>query len=101
MSKFELKCENCCYQWKEEWEDYPSCHWEARCPDDKALCEYDDSDYYGDDGDEEFEEDLEWALREQREWESIEEWYRPSSSARDYGPGNPWDAPGMSMSDFF
>ena len=22
-----LKCENCGYLWKEEWEEYPSCHW--------------------------------------------------------------------------
>ena len=26
--------------------------------------------------------------------------YCPSSTARDYGPGNPWDAPGMSIRDF-
>ena len=26
--------------------------------------------------------------------------YYPSSTARDYGPGNPWDAPGMSINDF-
>ena len=26
--------------------------------------------------------------------------YCPSSTARDYGPGNPWDAPGMSIKDF-
>ena len=26
--------------------------------------------------------------------------YCPSSSSRDYGPSNPWDAPGMSISDF-
>ena len=45
MSKFELKCENCCYQWKEEWEDYPSCHWESRCPGDQAPCEYEDDDW--------------------------------------------------------
>ena len=24
----------------------------------------------------------------------------PSSTNRDYGPGNPWDAPGMSIRDF-
>ena len=29
-----------------------------------------------------------------------EEEYVPSSSRRDYGPGNPWDAPGMSVRDF-
>ncbi len=32
---------------------------------------------------------------------SIEdEGYTPSSTAGDYGPGNPWDAPGMSVRDF-
>jgi hypothetical protein len=29
-----------------------------------------------------------------------EEEYIPSSSRRDYGPSNPWDAPGMSVKDF-
>lgn len=29
-----------------------------------------------------------------------EEEYVPSSSRRDYGPSNPWDAPGMSIRDF-
>lgn len=29
-----------------------------------------------------------------------EEDYVPSSSRRDYGPSNPWDAPGMRVSDF-
>ena len=26
--------------------------------------------------------------------------YVPSSTRRDYGPSNPWDAPGMSVKDF-
>lgn len=26
--------------------------------------------------------------------------YCPSSTARDYSPSNPWDAPGMSVRDF-
>lgn len=26
--------------------------------------------------------------------------YCPSATARDYGPSNPWDAPGMSVRDF-
>ncbi len=29
-----------------------------------------------------------------------EEDYTPSSTMGDYGPGNPWDAPGMSIRDF-
>lgn len=29
-----------------------------------------------------------------------DEEYIPCSSRRDYGPSNPWDAPGMSVKDF-
>ena len=29
-----------------------------------------------------------------------DEEYIPSSTNRDYGPSNPWDAPGMSVKDF-
>lgn len=29
-----------------------------------------------------------------------EEHYCPSATAGDYRPGNPWDAPGMSIRDF-
>lgn len=29
-----------------------------------------------------------------------EEEYCPSSTAGDYGPGNPWDSPGYRISDF-
>ena len=32
--------------------------------------------------------------------ELFEEEYIPSSTRRDYGPSNPWDAPGMSVKDF-
>lgn len=43
-----MKCVDCCYYWKEDYEDRPQCHWEARCPGDMATC--DEDDYY----DEEF-----------------------------------------------
>lgn len=33
------------------------------------------------------------------DWEE-DDYYTPSSTARDYGPSNPWDAPGMSIHDF-
>lgn len=33
--------------------------------------------------------------------EEDDEEYTPSASRHDYSPSNPWDAPGMSMSDFF
>ena len=32
--------------------------------------------------------------------EPLESEYTPSATTRDYSPGNPWDAPGMSISDF-
>lgn len=32
--------------------------------------------------------------------EDEDEPYTPSSACGDYGPGNPWDAPGMSIHDF-
>ena len=60
MSKYELKCPDCGYHWKEEWEDYPSCHWESRCPGDVAPC--DEEPYYEEDNDEEdwFEDEENW-----------------------------------------
>lgn len=30
----------------------------------------------------------------------VDEEYIPSSARGDYGPSNPWDAPGMSVRDF-
>lgn len=45
---------------------------------------------------EEAEEDLGY-LYDPDEWE---EEYPPSAYGGDYGPANPWDAPGMSFSDF-
>lgn len=45
VKEVNMECVNCCYYWKEDWEDRPSCHWTSRCPDDKAPCEYDDTDY--------------------------------------------------------
>lgn len=40
-------------------------------------------------------------LKEEKQGEHAEkERYTPSSTGRDYGPGNPWDAPGMSIKDF-
>lgn len=29
-----------------------------------------------------------------------DDYYTPSATNRDYGPSNPWDAPGMSVRDF-
>lgn len=42
-----LECRDCCYCWQEEWERYPSCHFDAdnRMPDDLAPCEYEEDDY--------------------------------------------------------
>lgn len=34
-------------------------------------------------------------------WQDEDDWcYTPSVTGGDYGPGNPWDAPGMSIHDF-
>lgn len=48
---------------------------------------------------------LEELMEHEGEWEA--QWsgawddrYCPSCTAGDYGPGNPWDAPGMSIHDF-
>lgn len=38
--------------------------------------------------------------RYELESETDDETYTPSATARDYGPSNPWDAPGMSIRDF-
>lgn len=43
--------------------------------------------------DDDYQEDVPSDLDEDDE-------YTPSSTRGDYGPSNPWDAPGMSMSDF-
>jgi hypothetical protein len=37
---------------------------------------------------------------DESDYDDYEEEYIPSSSRRDYGPSNPWDAPGMSVKDF-
>lgn len=34
------------------------------------------------------------------EWDDDDEEYVPSAENGDYGPSNPWDAPGMSIHDF-
>lgn len=40
----DMKCSDCCYFWKEEDENYPSCHWESRAPSDAPPCE-EENDY--------------------------------------------------------
>ena len=32
-------CEDCAYHWADDGEEYSRCHWESRCPGDKAPCE--------------------------------------------------------------
>lgn len=41
-----MKCENCAYYWSEPDDLYSHCHWEERCPGDKAPCEYDEREEY-------------------------------------------------------
>ena len=48
----------------------------------------------------EYEFDIDGIRSENEEYEDDDEEYVPSSTNGDYSPGNPWDAPGMSPSDF-
>lgn len=48
----------------------------------------------------ELEEMLEHEGEWEQQWSGMNEWYCPSCTAGDYSPGNPWDAPGMSIRDF-
>lgn len=41
-----LKCKDCGYWWKEEDEDFPSCHFEGWT----APCEYEEEDAYYEEG---------------------------------------------------
>ncbi len=47
-----------------------------------------------------FEEDLEQEIKYLEEDLEREQQYTPSCTAHDYSPSNPWDAPGMCISDF-
>lgn len=48
----------------------------------------------------EYEFDIDGIRSENEEYEDDDEEYVSSSTNGDYSPGNPWDAPGMSPSDF-
>lgn len=47
--KYDLKCENCCYFWKEDRDERAMCHWESRCPGDFPPCEEDYEEEEADD----------------------------------------------------
>lgn len=46
------------------------------------------------------DDEIDEILFEDDEPDLDDEDYVPSSTNGDYSPGNPWDAPGMKMSDF-
>ena len=53
----------------------------------------------------EYEFDIDGVRSEDKEWLDDNEFfedeeYVPSAENGDYGPSNPWDAPGMSLKDF-
>lgn len=78
------KCGNCKNRMFKGWDGVESCMWYEICEDENAEIKEASNcgNYeYGNP----FDEDDE---------------YVPSSTARDYGPSNPWDAPGMSVRDF-
>lgn len=39
-----MKCSDCVYFWREEWEEYPGCKWVSRCPGDFLPCEEEESE---------------------------------------------------------
>lgn len=47
-----------------------------------------------------FEEDIDQEIKYLEEDLEREQQYTPSCTAHDYSPSNPWDAPGMCISDF-
>lgn len=47
-----------------------------------------------------FKEDLDQEIKYLEEDLEREQQYTPSCTAHDYSPSNPWDAPGMCISDF-
>lgn len=77
------KCGNCKHRWWNSWSGLESCMWyEITTTEEEEIKEAKDCGKY------EFGDPFE------------EEEYTPSSTMRDYGPSNPWDAPGMSVRDF-
>lgn len=80
-------CTNCKNRYFRSWDGVESCMWY-----DIAECE----------GDVRMQEEAEKCGRyEEGNSEClIEERHCPSATAGDYGPGNPWDAPGCSISMF-
>lgn len=47
-----------------------------------------------------FEENIDQEIKYLEEDLEREQQYTPSCTAHDYSPSNPWDAPGMCISDF-
>ena len=77
------KCGNCA---KRKWHSWGSVEY---CLDYEMAC-----------SEEEEIETAENCSRYTEETAEDKEEYIPSATAGDYGPGNPWDAPGMSVRDF-
>lgn len=48
----------------------------------------------------EYEFDIDGVRSEDEKFDEDNEDYVPSAENGDYGPSNPWDAPGMSLKDF-
>ncbi len=77
------KCSNCKNRWFHSWGGFDYCiDYEMACTEEEYIKNAADCPQY------------------ELETEEDREEYTPSSTAGDYGPGNPWDAPGMSIHDF-
>ena len=82
MAKVCKSCENCKRRWFHSWSGVESCMDWAMSDDPVKTA----SDCPA------------WSF--DPDWDKPEDHYCPSATAGDYGPGNPWDAPGMSIRDF-
>ncbi len=79
------KCGNCKYRMHNSWSGLECCmDYEMACTEEEEIKAAADCPRY--------EEGTPSCLEEEH--------YTPSATNGDYGPSNPWDAPGMSIRDF-
>lgn len=80
-------CSNCKHRRYHSWSGIDYCLWyEMHTTEREYIKEASDCGKY------------EMETNEDRE--EFDEYYTPSSTAGDYSPSNPWNAPGMSVRDF-
>lgn len=86
MSRTVRKCGNCKNRCYSSWSGIESCMWYSMTTTEE----------------EEIKEAADCGKYEEGDPECLkEEHYCPSATAGDYSPSSPWNAPGMSIKDFF